>query len=99
MLRRKRKDAMASKTKTVGYGYVGRWGGEEHALGWFLPKHLCGSRLMAESPNDRAELFVRKGEEGEQFVLCRITVEQVFDCNGRPITRRVKHRKPEKPPT
>lgn len=84
-LRKNRRDAMSSWTKTVGFGYVGRW--KNGDVGWFMPR-MVGGRHDNEPPNDDASKFV--GDDGETFVLCRITVEQVFASNGRAITRRVR---------
>lgn len=87
--RKNRRDAMSSPTKTVGFGYVGRFNSGD--LGWFLPNHLVGS-INNEPINDGVTAYF-SNEDGESFVLCRITVEQVFDSMGRPITRKVRREK------
>ena len=85
-LRKNKRDGVRSLTKTVGFGYVGKWRNE--GPGWFLPHHLVGSPYGNEPPNPDASMYV--SEDGETFVLCRITVEQVFGVDGRAITRRVR---------
>ena len=79
----KRRKGTRTKTRTVGYGFVGVWC--EGDIGWFLPKHLTGYGI--EPVNGAAPKYL-VGKE--RFVLCRITVEQVFDSKGRPIVRMVK---------
>ena len=82
MKTKKKKDAMRSKTKTVGYGWVSKW--KEGTLGWFLPAHLCGY-------NGSNEIFNgHECQKGEMAYLCRIEVKQVFDSKGREIVRVVK---------
>lgn len=91
-LRKNLRDAMRSRTKTVGFGYVGIWvNAAEPGPGWFLPRFLVGGHYGNEPPNPDASMYV--SEDGETFVLCRITVEQVFDSMGRPITRKVRREK------
>lgn len=68
-----------SKTRSVGYGWVGRW--DDGTLGWFLPNHLTGYRN--DGPNDNEHL------KGETVFKCRITIEQVLSTNGREITKRI----------
>lgn len=87
-LRKNKRDGVRSLTKTVGFGYVGRWENGSGGPGWFLPHHLVGSHYGNEPPNPDASKFV--SEDGESFVLCRITVERVFGVDGRAITRRVR---------
>lgn len=89
-LRKNKRDAMCTPTKTVGFGYVGKWrrNDEDQGPGWFLPRFLVGSPYGNELPNPDASMYVSK--DGEAFVLCRITVEQVFASDGRAITRRVR---------
>lgn len=65
-------------SKTVGYGWVGRW--RDDTLGWFLPSHLgCGVN----------EPQTTDWNNGEKAVLCKINVEQVFGSDGREIVRTV----------
>lgn len=78
----KRRKGTATKRKTVGYGYVGRW--NDDALGWCLPAHVTSYDI--ERPS---ETFNRNANiDEDRAVLCRITVEQIFDSKQRPITRK-----------
>lgn len=74
-----------NQTKTVGYGYVGRWFGDGE-LGEDLP--TC----MASFPRSVGGYLAsaNQGNIGKRSYLCRITIEQVFDKKGRPIVRRIK---------
>ena len=87
-LRKNKRDGVRSLTKTVGFGYVGRWENGSGGPGWFLPSHLTGYTQSNEPPHEDAALFA-----SEPFVLCRITVEQVFGVDGRAITRKVRREK------
>lgn len=78
-----RKDAKTGETKTISYGYVGRW--NDGTLGWFLPDHASGNVRFVNQPSERG---LRNSSKDDRFVLCRITIEQVFAKSGRPITRR-----------
>jgi hypothetical protein len=71
-----------SKTKTVGFGYVGRWG--DGTLGWCLPTFLNGYKNVREYP--KAADF----NDGEPAYLCKITVQLVKGKSGKPIMRRMK---------
>jgi hypothetical protein len=79
----------ASKDKTTGYGFVGRW--RDGTLGWILPDYLSGySRgSYTEPPSPR---FHKSARPIDRAVLCRITIEVVKDSRGRSIVR-----KPKKP--
>jgi hypothetical protein len=70
--------------RTVGYGYVGKW--RDETLGFFLPDQLAGhARHIGIEPVPHDRSWVYPEDVG---YLCKITVEQVFAKNGRPITRR-----------
>ena len=60
-----------SKTKTVGYGWVGKW--RDGTLGWIMPRHVNGLSLrVPEYPAD-----INFVSDEDQFTLCKITVEEV----------------------
>jgi hypothetical protein len=80
---RRRKDAKATPSKTVGYGYVGRW--DDGTLGWCTPAHVQGTPGYNEPVS---ELGKQNAAPDQRFYLCRITVEMVTDSRGRKITRR-----------
>ena len=69
------------KNKSVGYGWVGRWNGEE--LGWVLPTHLSGEDV--ERP-DKDYNWVRNKD---QLTLCKITIEAVKNKRGKNITKKM----------
>lgn len=69
--------AMSGLTKTVGYGYVGRW--IHGHLGWSMPRWLTGTTGELERPEPT------DWNTGERHVLCRITVEVVTDERGREL--------------
>lgn len=77
---KRRGDAKSGERKTVGYGYVGRWG--DGTVGWAMPRHLSGSTRFAEPP------VQQDWTRGETAVLCRVTVEVVRDKRGREIRRK-----------
>ena len=63
--------------KTVSKGWCGRWINGQ--LGWFMPLHATGhGDVMALDPNCA----------GEKAYRVKVTVEQVFDRNGKEIVRR-----------
>jgi len=68
--------------KTVSYGWVGRW--RDGTLGWFMPQFACACGTDAPS----REKLQKYAEPDTRFTLCKITVEQVRDKNGKPINRR-----------
>ena len=80
-MRVKRK-TVSTPTKVIGYGYVGRWC--DGTLGWAMTDHVDGRYGGLGSPKDVP--WTRDSEQNA--VLCRITVEQVFNRDGRAITRR-----------
>ena len=69
-----------TKTKSTGYGYVGKW--RDGTLGWFMPKHLDGYGNMKPNPED--------WNIGETGYLCKITIKLMKDKLGRNITRKVR---------
>jgi hypothetical protein len=66
-------DAVSGKSKTVTYGYIGRF--IDGQIGWFLPEHACGDKYRTDSMSARA-IENGKGHR-EAFELCRITIEVV----------------------
>lgn len=72
-----RRRSKCGKTKTISYGYVGRW--DDETLGWSCPEFAV--RYGSEYPT------ARNWNRGQPHYLCRITIEQVFDSLGRPIVR------------
>jgi hypothetical protein len=72
----------------TGYAFVGRW--IDGTLGWAGVRHIGSDDV--EVPSD---CFEDNADEEDRAVLCRVTVEQVFDTKGREITRRaLKFRMP-----
>lgn len=69
------------KQSTRGYGFVGRW--HDGTLGWAMPRHIASVGPHEPPPCE-------PWTQGETFVLCEITVRQVFDAKGRPIARKVR---------
>lgn len=84
--RKEGRSAHAGTERSVGYGYVGRW--SDGTLGWFLPDHLTGDKWTNDPPS------THECAHNATFVLCRVTVEQVFDSRKRAITRRVPTAEP-----
>ena len=94
--KKKREEAKLGKTKSVGYGYVARWPKgysdmcsqqvEEEPLGFFVP-HVAGDYIVTPALPDDERAILRHHEQ--RLVLCKITVEQVFDSKGRAITRKI----------
>lgn len=78
-------DAGVGSSRSVGYAYVGRYIGG--GLGWFLPQFLSGQKDRADTRHVReAE---REGACHGEFVLCRITVEEIPNHRKRHIPARV----------
>lgn len=73
------------QNKTVGYGFVGLWR-DNKKPGWWMPNHIHDFDRRGNSAGIRRE-FLIYGQDTDRAVLCKITVEQVFDKRGRPITR------------
>lgn len=72
-----------SRTRTVGYGYVGRW--MDGTLGWAMPEHLDSyGRRHTNKPDRKVKRYMRD----EPVYLCKITVQVVKDKRGREIIRR-----------
>lgn len=84
-----RRKGKMGRTKTVGFGWVGRWWGNADSreegeatgtLGWAMPPFL---------DDGAANINLEDWAGGTKVYLCQITVKQVFDKRGRPIVRRV----------
>ena len=89
--RRVRRDKF---TKTVGEGWVGKW--DDETLGWGLPHFLSSNRKDRNRlPDDIDHSWFYSAPDSSKIsskisrsYLCRITVEQIFDKNGKPIVRK-----------
>jgi len=68
----------STKTKTVGYGYVGTW--RDGTIGWSMPKFVEAYPMSIHSSN-------HEFSKDSPHYLCKITIELVKDKKGRKITR------------
>lgn len=89
---RHRKDRF---TKVVGKSWVGRW--NDGSLGWGIGPTISNWGTSMLSPDEcpwfydtRFKPWDNSKAKRDKVFLCRVTVEQIFDKNGRPITRNKK---------
>jgi hypothetical protein len=66
------------------YAYVGLW--DDGQIGWCLPSH-ANKYDTVHSPAPATDRWEEHAENGDRAYICRITVEQILDSLGRPITR------------
>lgn len=86
-------------TKTVGKTWAGRW--NDGTLGWGIGHHVASNNSASMLEPEGHEWFydtrpmswLGKEAQREKVFLCKITIEQIFDKNGRPIIRYKKKKK------
>jgi hypothetical protein len=71
---------LATKKKTVAYGFVGKW--NDGSPGWCVPEFIHAGWSRAPE----AKYF----NNGAPSYFCKITIEQVFRKDGRAIVRKMR---------
>ncbi len=89
----KPKPVSTKYTVTVGKTWAGRW--SDGVLGWGIGHHVApnnGASMLEEAGHEwfydmrPMPIWGDKAERNKVF-LCKVTLEQIFDKNGRPIVR------------
>ena len=82
--RRPKKDAT---TKVEGRTWSGRW--QDGSIGWGISNFVNGDKIAMTVRRDGGDWWwnTEPGDDWDKMFLCKVTVEQIFDKNGKPIVR------------